>query len=88
MTLAHAYYEADNEQKCHKTVMSNFSEQISQIVHDDVLNPLLVLIPRQSLDRRAPPRRADLPEVNVVAVGAAVCVGACNGQTRGFTTLA
>ena len=48
-------------------------------MHDDLLNPLLVLIPRQSLDRRALPRRADLPEVNVVAVGPAR-VGACNGH--------
>ena len=45
---------------------------------DDVLDPLLVLIPRHSGDRRTPPRRADLPEVYVVAVGAARV--ACNGS--------
>ena len=45
---------------------------------DDVLDPLVVLIPRHSGDRRTPPRRADLPEVNVVAVGAARV--ACNGN--------
>ena len=47
---------------------------------DDVLNPLLVLRPRHSSDRRTPPRRADLPEVNVVAVGAARV--ACNGYNE------
>ena len=47
---------------------------------DDVLDPLVVLIPRHSGDRRTPPRRADLPEVNVVAVGAARV--ACNGNNE------